>query len=691
MSTLQQEEEEEGGDDDKIERNFCTPQKKKIMHPKMPWLLFLWYVCVVIYFYPGSACAREVSRSTETAISTRLRANETLGVPWLSASLKDVSCASPAVAACSMFALLSSEVLRPSNFSFALPDNATVQGIYVKIVVSLDQPPPGGCHESRIFLSDRINTTNSTTAPWDTRIHAYPPDMGWNQTVSNLTYPLVGEDPLWGRTWNASMINHVEFGVGIQVQNGLADAFAFVHCMEITVRYNCTGGCPVAPTTGAMGSTGTSVLIGTSSLPPLESSSDIVLKSDTLSPVAFWMVLAVVGAILLLAIVSTIMCLLSRRNVRRARRLTRPSSLMLPGTEMSEMSETHPMSENESTGSWTEYTDEENGGEIKMVIRDIDIREKIGSGKTGNVYRAVMDGSTIVACKTVHDMADSDRFEKECALLRTLQHPNVVRMFGIFYGQPGNKMYMVMEYIKRGALVDFLKGQKTNAAMKCEHLLHMAVGCAAGMLYLSRKTIIHRDLSARNLLVFKDAEEYWSVKVADVDLARTLESPGLVYQSTLQNFPVRWSPPEVLEDQSYSIKSDVWSFGIVLWEIFSYGELPYSNYDNNADVMQGIVKHHDRLGPPQNCPGNVYSIMQICWNEDPRSRPSFENIFKQLHVIERQVNPNLSLDFSDVDISQENKDVSDVSDRRDSSSSYYNNDAEYVHKRAPSGSHYESY
>ena len=146
----------------------------------------------------------------------------------------------------------------------------------------------------------------------------------------------------------------------------------------------------------------------------------------------------------------------------------------------------------------------------------------------------------------------------------------------------------------------------------------------------------------------------------------------------------------MLSDQSYTTKSDVWSFGIVLWEIFSYGDEPYPNYESNEDVMLGILGHKTRLTQPSQCPNNIFSIMMICWNEDPRQRPTFTHIFKQLHVIEKQVNPELSLDYSDVDLN-DNVDISEPRDASLSSSSYYNNNPAPVRQRSGEHSFYETY
>jgi serine/threonine protein kinase len=144
---------------------------------------------------------------------------------------------------------------------------------------------------------------------------------------------------------------------------------------------------------------------------------------------------------------------------------------------------------------------------------------------------------------------------------------------------------------------------------------------AAGMKYLGEKKVIHRDLAARNLLAAPGSANHKSiVKIADFGLSRVTE--GGFYQSENKTIPFKWTAPEVIKHGTFSNSSDVWSFGITMWEIFSYGELPYQSM-TNKEATDAVAQGY-RLPSPSECPQNVYQAMQSCWKESAEDRPSFE-------------------------------------------------------------------
>jgi len=149
---------------------------------------------------------------------------------------------------------------------------------------------------------------------------------------------------------------------------------------------------------------------------------------------------------------------------------------------------------------------------------------------------------------------------------------------------------------------------------------------------LRKKKIVHRDLGARNLLVSQEDGKY-VVKIADLGLSREVQED--FYDAKNSTFPVKWSPPEVIERRHFTSKSDVWSFGIVLWEIFMYGKIPYSSLSNSETVQ--FVLSGKRLDKPTICPEEVYKVMLQCWHIDPERRPSFKSLFDQLVLILRVV------------------------------------------------------
>jgi serine/threonine protein kinase len=144
---------------------------------------------------------------------------------------------------------------------------------------------------------------------------------------------------------------------------------------------------------------------------------------------------------------------------------------------------------------------------------------------------------------------------------------------------------------------------------------------AAGMKYLGEKKVIHRDLAARNLLVAHgDARHRSIVKIADFGLSRVTE--GGFYQSDKNTIPFKWTAPEVIKHGTFSSGSDVWSFGVTMWEIFSYGDLPYQSM-SNKEATDAVAQGY-RLPSPSGCLQDVYQVMLSCWKEGVDDRPSFE-------------------------------------------------------------------
>lgn len=140
-------------------------------------------------------------------------------------------------------------------------------------------------------------------------------------------------------------------------------------------------------------------------------------------------------------------------------------------------------------------------------------------------------------------------------------------------------------------------------------------------MYLEEQKIIHRDLAARNLLAAKgDERHYVTVKVADFGLSREVERG--YYKSDTRIMPYKWCPPESIQYGTFTTKSDVWAFGVSMWEIFSYGQLPYQSMSNN-EATEFVLKGN-RLKIPDACPQQVYDMMMQCWMSEPEKRPSFQ-------------------------------------------------------------------
>jgi len=229
-----------------------------------------------------------------------------------------------------------------------------------------------------------------------------------------------------------------------------------------------------------------------------------------------------------------------------------------------------------------------------------------------------------VALKKLKSAGDLSEFESEIALLQSLRHPNVLQFLGVLTSSQG-EIYMVTEFVPQGSLLDFLR--KQGKILVIVQLLQICKAIAAGMQYLERKMIIHRDLSCRNCLV-KEEEGKFTVKLADFGLGVVMTATSLDDKTfTTKNslIPVKWAAPEVIEKQKYSVASDVWSFGITSWEIFELGRNPYPELTNSECITEVIRGY--RLPKPDACPEKMYDLMAKCWLADPTLRPTFNDIF----------------------------------------------------------------
>jgi len=239
------------------------------------------------------------------------------------------------------------------------------------------------------------------------------------------------------------------------------------------------------------------------------------------------------------------------------------------------------------------------------------------------VFYGKWDGQTEVALKRLKDENDYADFKVEAEILSRLVHPNVILFLGFHNGLDGYK-YLVFEYMAGGNLLDLL--QKKGSTLTVNDLCPMIIGAINGMHYLETKKFLHRDLAARNLLVQKVMNS-WSVKVSDFGLSRSSED-GVYILTEKSLFPTRWTAPEVFQKKIFLVKSDVWSMGVVMWEIFTKGECPYSSLTNEQVIL--AVSNGERLPKPHSCPSKYWSTMNDCWSENPSDRPSFLEMAKQL-------------------------------------------------------------
>ncbi|KAI1297931.1 Tyrosine-protein kinase Fyn [Halotydeus destructor] len=243
--------------------------------------------------------------------------------------------------------------------------------------------------------------------------------------------------------------------------------------------------------------------------------------------------------------------------------------------------------------------------------------KKLGTGNFGDVCLYIYKGSIEVAAKTLKKGTMSpNAFLQEAAIMRKCRHPKLVCLLGVRQIEP---LMIVTEFMANGALLEFLRDRPQGKSLTSHDLMDMASQVAWGMSYLEDKNIIHRDLAARNILVGRNNE----VKVADFGMARVIEDEEYKARQGAK-FPIKWTAPEAALYGTFSSKSDVWSFGILVFEIVTRGQKPYPTMDNK-EVIEQVTRGYRMPRPlSHDCSEVVYDQMLKCWDERPEVRPTFE-------------------------------------------------------------------
>jgi len=263
---------------------------------------------------------------------------------------------------------------------------------------------------------------------------------------------------------------------------------------------------------------------------------------------------------------------------------------------------------------------------------EIALVEQLGSGQFGEVWLALWRGKTKVAVKTLKpNTMKVEAFLEEANLMKRVQHKHLVRLYAIC--SKGEPIYIITELAAKGCLLKFLR-EGEGRKFEFHQLMGMTSDIADAMVYLENLNYIHRDLAARNVLV----DEHYSCKVCDFGLARCVEQDDTYTASKGSKFPIKWTAPEAIAYGHFSIKSDVWSFGIVIYEIVTKGRAPYTGM-SNREVMEKVEQGY-RMPCPEGCPDHLYKIMRSCWHSEPLRRPNFEYLFRVMSeytaVAERQ-------------------------------------------------------
>lgn len=264
------------------------------------------------------------------------------------------------------------------------------------------------------------------------------------------------------------------------------------------------------------------------------------------------------------------------------------------------------------------------------------LQGRIGQGFYGEVYKGTLERDNSKDCepqqvavkklKTRALEADLRDFEREIEIMKTLKHPNVVEILGVI-SEP--EVCLVMEFVKHGSLQSYLAIHRESLTHK--RLLGFALDIATGMHYLGKKSIVHRDLAARNILVADEDR----VKISDFGLAQVTGKNDYYILQTIRDLPIKWYAPESLRDGKFSPKSDVWSFGVTMYETFGLGEDPKlpgmggtgENEEEGSAQLLAALETGTRLPCPINCPQTVYvKIMYPCWHLHSHHRPDFATL-----------------------------------------------------------------
>ncbi|XP_063622965.1 fibroblast growth factor receptor homolog 1-like [Cydia splendana] len=267
----------------------------------------------------------------------------------------------------------------------------------------------------------------------------------------------------------------------------------------------------------------------------------------------------------------------------------------------------------------------------------------LGEGEFGKVVQAKYRGASesnfpsTVAVKMLkegHSDADMISFVSEVEIMKMIgKHENIINLLGCC--TKGGPLYAVVEYAANGCLRDYLKTHKPNTdngpsgdqmPLKHHELVQFTLQVARGMDYLASRGCIHRDLAARNVLV----SDSRVLKVADFGLARDVRDSDYYRKRTAGKLPVRWLAPESLCHNYYTTKSDVWSFGVLTWEIMTYGETPYAKIP--VHFLYNYLRQGKRMQRPDNCSENMYQLIQHCCSFNPDDRPSFSELKEKLEV-----------------------------------------------------------
>uniref|UniRef100_A0A8C7G5X5 Focal adhesion kinase 1 n=1 Tax=Oncorhynchus kisutch TaxID=8019 RepID=A0A8C7G5X5_ONCKI len=293
-----------------------------------------------------------------------------------------------------------------------------------------------------------------------------------------------------------------------------------------------------------------------------------------------------------------------------------------------------PHTHTHTTDDYAEIIDEEETYTMPStrdyeIQRDrIELGRCIGEGQFGDVHQGVYNSPenptlnvAIKTCKNSTSDSVREKFLQEALTMRQFDHPHIVKLIGVITENP---VWIIMELCTMGELRSFLQVRKYNLDLST--LILFSHQLSTALAYLESKRFVHRDIAARNVLVSSTD----CVMLGDFGLSRYMEDSSY-YKASKGKLPIKWMAPESINFRRFTSASDVWMFGVCMWEILMYGIKPFQGVKNN-DVI-GRIENGERLAMPHNCPPTLYSLMTKCWAYDPSKRPRFTELKTQLSTI----------------------------------------------------------
>ncbi|XP_018655604.1 tyrosine kinase [Schistosoma mansoni] len=318
------------------------------------------------------------------------------------------------------------------------------------------------------------------------------------------------------------------------------------------------------------------------------------------------------------------------------RRLRKHFKRECPQTAMGKLRKCHDGSNKCLTDDLNNLTINGNTNYRVIQSNELEIGSSLGEGEFGKVFQGVWHTDTRRGLQVAIKMMDIKQmneeetcdFLNEISIMHRLDHPDIVQLLGVCID--ANVIKIVTELAPLRSLLECLRESELRSSFSVPVLHKFSIQIARGMSYLEECGLVHRDLAARNVLVFsKDI-----VKISDFGMSRALQLGKSYYQSNFNvnlKLPIAWCAPECIHDLLFTIHSDIWAYGITLWEIFTYGFTPWAGLTGRQILEMIDTPRFGRLDQPDSCPDPIYdAVMRACWAHEPKARPTFAQLLGML-------------------------------------------------------------